>query len=136
MKSSAIRRLPAGRQWDADMVGRVKGSPTNWRLDANEDPEMVEEEDKGDPQLNPQLREKVGSRTGERRSMYLSRRDFKVHGFIDGCVGCRDLASGKQRRSSFLSPHNPACRRRMEEAVRSADPHRWERYLLRQRQEE
>ena len=51
------------------MVGRVKGSPTNWRLDASEDPEMVEEEDKGDPQLNPQLRERVGSRTGERRSM-------------------------------------------------------------------
>ena len=73
VKSWAVRRLPAGQQWDAEMVSRVKGSPTNWRLDASEDQEMVEEEDKGDPQLNPQLREKTGSRTGERRSMYLSR---------------------------------------------------------------
>ena len=68
--------------------------------------------------------------------MYLSRRDFEVHGFFDGCVGCRDLASGKQRRGSFLSPHNSACRSRMEEAIRGAHPHRWERYLLRRRQEE
>ena len=28
-KSWAIRRLPAGQQWDAEMVSRVKGSPTN-----------------------------------------------------------------------------------------------------------
>ena len=66
----------------------------------------------------------------------MSRKDFEVHGFTDGCVGCRDLASGKQRRGSFLSPHNSACRSRMEEAIRGADPHRWERYLLRRRQEE
>ena len=63
------------------MVSQVKGSPKNLRLDASEDQDMVEEEDKGDPQLNPQLRERVGRRTGERRSMYLSRRDFEVHGF-------------------------------------------------------
>ena len=90
------------------MVGRVKGSPTHWRLDASEDPEMVEEEDKEYPQLNLQLRERVGSRTGESRSMYLSRRDFEVHGFTDGCVGCRNIANGKRRRGSFLSPHNLA----------------------------
>ena len=59
-----------------------------------------------------------------------------MHGFTDGCMGCRDLASGKQRRGSFLAPHNSACRNRMEEAIRAADPHRWERYLLRRRQEE
>ena len=95
VKSWAIRRLPVGQQWDADMVSRVKGSPTSWRLDASEDQEMVEEDDKGDPQLYPQLREKIGSRTGEKRSMYLSRRDFEVHGFTDGCVGCKDLAERK-----------------------------------------
>ena len=68
--------------------------------------------------------------------MYLSRRHFEVPGYTDACVGCRDIASGKQRRGSFLSPHNLACRRRMEEAIRSANPDRWERYLLRQREEE
>ena len=69
VKSWAIRGLPAGQQWDADMVGRVKSLPTNWRLDASEDLEMVEEEDRVYPQLNQQLKERIGSRTGERRSM-------------------------------------------------------------------
>ena len=67
--------------------------------------------------------------------MYLSRKDFRRHGYTDGCTGCRDLASGKQRSGSFLSPHNAACRRRMETAIKTAGPDRWARYLLRRGQE-
>ena len=68
--------------------------------------------------------------------MYLSRRDFDRHGYTDGCRGCMDLASGKQRAGSFLSPHNVACRRRMEALIKADDPDRWARWLLRRGQEE
>ena len=35
-----------------------------------------------------------------------------------------------------MSPHNAACRWRMGHAIRTADPDRWARYLLRKGQEE
>ena len=64
------------------------------------------------PELNPELAERVGQRTGGRKAMYLSRKDFERHGFTDGCIGCRDISSGKKRTGIFISPHNVACRRR------------------------
>ena len=89
------------------------------------------------PELNPELAERVGQRTRGRKAMYLSRKDFERHGLTDGCPRCRDISI----RSGRISAHNVACRRRMENAVREADPDRWERYrlsedrrLLRQRQ--
>ena len=66
-----------------------------------------------------------GCTPDERRAMYLSRKDFETHGFTDGCVGCRDISSGKKRTGSFISPHTTACRKRMEAAVRATDPGRW-----------
>ena len=68
--------------------------------------------------------------------MYLSRKDFTNYGYTDGCTGCRDLASGKKRAGSFPSPHNVACRKRMETAIKTADPDMWARCLLRRGQEE
>ena len=65
--------------------------------------------------------------------MYLSRKDFSVHGHTDGCPGCRDIAS---KRRGQMAPHTVPCRKRMEGAVRTSDPDRWERFLLRRRQEE
>ena len=72
---------------------------------------------------------------GERRSIYLSRKDFNKYGYTDGCTGCRDIASGKQWAGSYISPHNAACRKRMEVAIKTADPDRWARYFLRRGQE-
>ena len=66
----------------------------------------------------------------------MSRRDFETQGYTDGCKGCLDLASGKPRASSFLSPHSVACRRRMEAAIKATDPARWAMWLLRRGQEE
>ena len=106
------------------------------KLDASEDRQLVEMEDRNDPALNPDLENPVGRRTGEKRSLYLSRRDFEVHGYTDGCRGCLELASGKPRAGSFLSPHSLACRRRMEDAIKVTDPARWGRWLLRRGQEE
>ena len=86
VKSWAIRRLPEGQQWDGDMVKNIVGSPENWRLDAGEESRLVEIDDRGSPELHPGLRERVGHRKGERRSMYLPRKDFEADGFTDGCA--------------------------------------------------
>ena len=70
-------------------------------------------------------------RAGEKRSMYLTRKDFLTHGHTPGCPGCLDIASGKPGPSSALAPHTKACRSRMNEAIKSADPARREKYLRR-----
>ena len=70
-----------------DLVKNMIGSPENWRQDSSEEPQLVELEDKNDPELNPDLKERVGHRKGERRSMYLSRKDFETYGFLMGVPG-------------------------------------------------
>ena len=45
VKAWAIRRLPSGQQWDGNRIKEIKGSPTNWKVDASEDPQLVEVED-------------------------------------------------------------------------------------------
>ena len=73
---------------------------------------------------------------GEKRSIYVSRKDFHTYGYTDGCTGCRDIASGKKRVGSSISPKNVARRKRMETAIKTADPDRWARHLLRRGQED
>ena len=51
IKSWAIRRLPEGQQWDGEMVRNMVGSPENWKLDASEELQLVELEDKDEPEL-------------------------------------------------------------------------------------
>ena len=104
-----------------------KGSPKDWKLDANEDQQMVELGDDGRPDGGDQVRVPRSSRAGERQSMYLTKRDFESHGYTDGCAGCRDLASGRRGPVSGFAPHTTACRRRMEAAIEASDPAHWER---------
>ena len=47
------------------MVRNIVGSPENWKLDACEEPKLFLLEDRNDPELNPELRERVGTRKGE-----------------------------------------------------------------------
>ena len=49
-----------GQQEDGDMVRNIKGSPTNWKLHASEDRQLVEMEDRDGPALNPDLENPVG----------------------------------------------------------------------------
>ena len=80
------------------------------------------------PELNPELAERVGQRTRGRKAMYLSRKDFERHGLTDGCIGCRGIGAASGRPTSRAGgigayrPHDVACRRRMENAIREADP--------------
>ena len=87
--------------------------------------------DRNDPALNPDLGIQVGRRTGERRSMYLSRHDFEKHGYTDGCRGCLDRLQHSAAAGSFLSPHSAACRRQMEAMIKADDPDRWARWTRR-----
>ena len=131
IKALAIRRLSENEQWDGELIRKIVGTPMDWKLDANEDQQMVELGNDGSPEVSDQVRIPKSSRAGERRSMYLTKKDFESHGYTDGCQGCKDLASGRRGPVSGFAPHTTACRRRMESAIETADPARWERYLAR-----
>ena len=80
--------MPEEQQWDGGLVKNMIGSPENWRLDSSEEPQLVEPEDKNDPELNPELREKVGHRKGEREGLCTFRgRISKPFGFRMGVPG-------------------------------------------------
>ena len=68
--------------------------------------------------------------------MYLRGSDFEKYGFSDGCPGCRDIAIQRPGPSSGWSAHTPACRKRMEDKVKEAEPSRWKIHLLRRGDED
>ena len=92
---------------------------------------MLELGNDGSPEVGDRVKVPRSSRAGERRSMYLTKRDFESHGYTDGCQGCKDLSSGRRGPVSGFAPHTTACRRRMESAIEASDPARWERYFAR-----
>ena len=73
----------------------------------------------------------MGTRAGEKISLYLRKEDFVKYGFTPGCRGCVDIASGKQRAVEARAPHTRACRCRMETCVQEGEPERWAQYLRR-----
>ena len=99
MKVWAVRRLPEEEQWDSERIRRIRGSRKSWDRDIGGDSHRVdvgdEEEDPEEVEFLPQT-----IRKGERKAMYLSRRDFARHGYTDGCVGCKAISSGKKGRTS------------------------------------
>ena len=124
IKVWGIRRLSEGQQWDGDRIKAICGSPKNWKLDASEDAQQVELEDGGIPHAIIDAEVLVGPRAGERRSMYLRRKDFEIFRFTYGCPGCRDMATGRPGPSSSWAAHTSACRRRMKQAIQEAEPAR------------
>ena len=111
----AVRRLPEEQQWDGERIKRIKGSPKNWRIDAGPEEETMDDEieKKDDEEEFPEI--PMGTRTGEKISLYLRKEDFVKYGFTPGCRGCMDIASGKKRAieiTSFLTSccHTPGLR--------------------------
>ena len=88
VKAYAIRRLSEADQWDGEALRAIKGSPSNWKLDCSIEPQMVEIEDREVPGGEAPEAPADNPRAGEKRSMYLSRKDFNSHGYTDGCTGC------------------------------------------------
>ena len=119
VKAYAVRRVPSEQRWDGARVAQVRGSPANWKLDASAESELIELDDGSRLEQAGQPDGRVGSRTGERRSMYLSRTNFSVHGHTDGCPGCRDIATKKRGQ---MAPHTAACRKRMDGGSESQRP--------------
>ena len=95
VKAWAIRRLLVEEQWDGDRVRRISGSAKDWSVDMGGDSHDVELEDEEDDQEDVEFLPPT-TRRGERKAMHLSRRDFERHGYSDGCVGCRVIASGNK----------------------------------------
>ncbi|MDA8582620.1 hypothetical protein N9L68_00275 [bacterium] len=73
---------------------------------------------------------------GDNRCIYLSKKDFERYGYTGGGPGCRDIASGKNNKYNAVAPHTVACRRKIDASIQESDPDRWERLLLRQKQDE
>ena len=91
---------------------------------------MVEFGDDGRPEGGHQVRVPRSSRAGERRSMYLTMREFESLGNTDGCAGCKDVASGRRGPVSGFAPHTTACRRRLEAAIDAAPNDRQKQRLM------
>ncbi|MDA8583909.1 hypothetical protein N9L68_06730 [bacterium] len=121
-----MRRLLVEEQWDSERVSRIRGSPKSWERDAGEyshDIHLEGDEDHRDEVefLPP------ATHQGEKKPMYHSKRDFNIHGYTDGCVGCRTIASGVQGRTGV--PHSQGCRWRMEGIVQEQEPEMWARHV-------
>ena len=83
-KAYAVKRQPEDQRWDDERIKRIKGSPNNWKLDSGIEPQLVEVEDRGSFELDPNQESRTGGRVGEKRSMYLSRKDFtsQIHRWL------------------------------------------------------
>ena len=119
----AVRRMPEEQQWDGERIRRIKGSLKNWRIDAGPEEEMRADEkdrkeEKEEKEEFPEI--PMGTRTGEKRSLYLRKEDFVKYGFTPGCRGCMDIASGKQRAVEALAPHTRASRCIMDTCVQES----------------
>ena len=61
VKAYAVRRMPNGQLWDGERIRQTQGSPSNWKLDATEEPEMLELDlDLGGFEPLPPRREELG----------------------------------------------------------------------------
>ena len=76
VKVWTIRRLPEEKQWDGDTVRRIKRSPKSWSLDMGGDSHDIDLEDESDDQEEVEFLPPT-TRRGERKAMYLSRKDFE-----------------------------------------------------------
>ena len=110
---------------------RSMGSPKNWKIDAGQEEEVGNEQRQGFEDEEEFSEIPMGTRTGDRRSLYLRKNDFSKYGFTPGCRGCMDVASGKQRAMEALAPHTRACRSRFETCIQEREPDRWAQYLRR-----
>ena len=104
----------------------IKGPPKDWKLDAGQDDQQQEMEDGGPPYEGEGVETPKGSRTGERRSIYLKRSDFEKYGHTDGRPRCRDMATQRPGPSSGGAAHTSACRGRIEENIQKEEPIIWD----------
>ena len=123
VRAWAVKRRPEEERWSAEDLKHMQGTPArpNPQMPGNDIPVLIHLP-VGDEHGLPEEPRPARVETEARRT-YLKARDFKKHGYTEGCEGCRRLKAG----GMTARPHTAECRARIEEMLREeADP-RWVR---------
>ena len=132
----SIRRKPADKQFDLEMLKAVKGTP--WQpnpekspgADADRLPEPIAIEPVVAPaELPPPPGQ--GERLPTYRRMYIRQSDLEQFGYTGGCEACAAIREGRERQGIN---HNETCRKRIQEALK--DTSRGQARLERETQRE
>ena len=120
-KVRAAKRIPWEDRWTGDNAEWVKFMPWNKYKDDPEadgdvpDDKLVEANRKARKELDKDGEDEIMKKKYVApRSFQISKKDADKHGYTRGCAGCTSWFRGLARQE-----HNPDCRRRFEEAMKS-----------------
>ncbi|CAE7551092.1 unnamed protein product [Symbiodinium sp. CCMP2592] len=132
----SIRRKPADKQFNLEMLKAVKGTP--WQLNpeksTNADADRLPEPIVIEPVVEQaELPPKPGEaeRLPTYRRMYIRQSDLEQFGYTGGCEACAAIREGRERQGIN---HNETCRKRIQEALK--DTSRGQARLERETQRE
>ena len=116
----SIRRKPADKQFNLEMLKAVKGTP--WQpnpekspnADADRLPEPIAIEPVVAP-AEPPPQPGQAERLPTYRRMYIRQSDLERIGYTGGCEACATIREGRERRGIN---HNEVCRKRVQEALK------------------
>ena len=122
VRAWAVKRKVEEQRWDITLIKDMKGTP------AKPDPAssgieipvricLPKETDEEEEQEWRKPR-----REDKPRRTYLKKEDFEVHGYTEGCKGCRWIQTGIGQPG-----HDETCRKRMEDNLRKEEHPRFQR---------
>jgi hypothetical protein len=123
VRAWTVRRKVEEERWSAEAIQKMRGSPAqpNPMMPGIAIPIAVnieKENEDGEPVVVEMRRDEIKA-----RRVYLKAEDFQVHGYTEGCDGCRRSKTGGMQARN----HTEACRRRMTEALGAEEHPRWTR---------
>ena len=116
----SIRRKPADKQFNLEMLKAVKGTPwhPNPEKGPNADADRLPEPIAIEPVVAPtELPPQPGQteRLPTYRRMYIRQSDLEKFGYTGGCEACAAIREGRERQGIN---HNEKCRARIQEALK------------------
>ena len=116
----SIRRKPADKQFNLEMLKAVKGTPwqPNPEKSPNADADRLPEPIAIEPVVAPaELPPQPGQaeRLPTYRRMYIRQSDLERIGYTGGCEACAAIREGRERQGIN---HNEVCRKRVQEALK------------------
>ena len=122
VRAWAVKRKPEEDRWDKTLIKQMTGTPAKPNPTGNgiEIPTRVylpktEDEEEVNAWRRPRQEDKP-------RRTYLKKEDFEVHGYTEGCEGCRWIQTGIGQPG-----HDERCRTRMEGNLRKEEHPRFQR---------
>jgi hypothetical protein len=113
VRAYTTERLSPSTQWDINQILDMRGTPQ--RPDPSKPGLNIPVKIRLEPDVQIDMPVTRPARKEEGpRDVYLSKDDFRTHGFTEGCEGCSRMAAGVAAR-----PHTKQCRARMKEAIKS-----------------